>query len=91
MDNMKKYYRDAQEKIRNGERNYPCNEELKIPEAASLGWLCHNFPFIEEPKDDYDKIMSCIFMYSYNAIRKLEELTIENIQLKTEINRLKEI
>lgn len=81
----KKYYKDAMIKMRSGEKNYPCNDDIDIPEASSLGWLCKNFPFIEEPKDDGDKICSCIFMYCYDAIRKLEELTMENENLKNKL------
>lgn len=89
-DKNKEYYIKAYNKTKNGFKNYPCNNEMNIPETSSLGWLCQNFPFIEEPEDESDKISSCIFMYCYDAIRKIEELAIENEVLKNELKRIEE-
>lgn len=40
---------------------------------SSLKWLCFNFPKIEDPKDDSDKMCNAIHTYSQNAINVITE------------------
>lgn len=48
----------------------------------SLKWLIFNFPEIENPKDDADKISNCIHLYCQNAVDELnrQRAKIENLQ-----------
>ena len=48
----------------------------------SLKWLIFNFPEIENPKDEADKISNCIHLYCQNAVEELN-------RQKAEIERLK--
>ena len=49
----------------------------------SLKWLIFNFPEIENPKDEADKISNCIHLYCQNAVEELN-------RQKAEIERLQE-
>lgn len=43
----------------------------------SLKWLIFNFPEIENPKDDADKISNCIHLYCQNAVDELNRQKAE--------------
>ncbi len=46
-----------------------------IPEAKSLRWLANNFPFIEHPKDDIDRMNNLIYLYCKAGADKIDELS----------------
>lgn len=54
----------------------------EIPEVKSLRWLVFNFPFVEEPKDEADKITNAIHVYCSAAADKIEEIQKELNELK---------
>lgn len=56
----------------------------------SLKWLVFNFPKIENPKDDTDKMCNCINLYCQNAIDLInrQETKIERLEKE---NHLKEL
>ena len=51
----------------------------------SLKWLIFNFPEIENPKDDADRISNCIHLYCQNAVDELnrQNAEIERLQNHT--------
>ena len=51
-----------------------CKKQLK--------WLTFNFPYVEDPKDDTDRICNCIHLYCENAVAVIDELekVISNLQ-----------
>lgn len=56
----------------------------EIKEAKSLRWLAIQFPLVENPKDDIEKLQSCINLYCTAAAEKIEQLTEENERLRAE-------
>lgn len=54
----------------------------EIKEAKSLRWLAIQFPLVENPKDDIEKLQSCINLYCTAAAEKIEQLTEENEKLQ---------
>ena len=74
-------------------------EITKIPEAKSLRWLANQFPEIEKPEDDIDKISNCIHLYCTAGAERLEQMAetidyartinAENVRLTAENERLK--
>lgn len=44
-----------------------------IPEVKSLRWLANMFPKVEKPKDDTDKISTCIHLYCTAGANLLED------------------
>ncbi len=56
----------------------------------SLKWLVFNFPKIENPEDDADKICNCINLYCQNAIECINRQKAEIERLEKE-NHLKEL
>jgi hypothetical protein len=53
----------------------------EIKEAKSLRWLAIQFPLVENPKDDIEKLQSCINLYCTAAAEKIEQLTEDNDKL----------
>lgn len=49
-------------------------------EAKSLRWLADMFPYIENPKDDAEKMNNAIHIYATNGADKIEQLE-ENISM----------
>lgn len=49
----------------------------EIKEAKSLRWLANQFPLIENPKDDADKMVNCIHIYCTAAAERLEQMEKE--------------
>ena len=62
------------------------DEQIKreIPEAKSLRWLAINFPKIENPKDDIERMQNCIHTYCVNGADLIN-------RQEAEIERLKRI
>lgn len=60
----------------------------QIPEVKSLRWLMFNFPIVEKPKDDADRIQSCIHHYCANAVELIKHYWIENNRLMERNNEL---
>jgi FtsZ-binding cell division protein ZapB len=54
----------------------------------SLKWLIFNFPEIENPKDDADKISNCIHLYCQNAVDELSRQKAKIERLKARNNEL---
>ena len=48
--------------------------EKEIKEVKSLRWLANMFPFIENPKDEEDKMMNTINVYCTAGADKIKEL-----------------
>ena len=50
--------------------------------AKSLRWLAFNFPDIESPADESDRMCKCIHAYSEKGAEAIEEIIriIENVQ-----------
>lgn len=46
----------------------------EIPEVKSLRWLSNMFPFVENPKDETDKMSNAIHIYCSAGADKIEEL-----------------
>ena len=62
--------------------------DKEIKEAKSLRWLAVQFPKVENPKDDIDKMQNCINLYCTNAAdlidhqqAEIERLQGENLML----------
>ncbi len=64
-------------------------EKIEVKEAKSLRWLAFNFPYIENPEDEADKICNAIHLYTTAGAEKLEEQARTIEQLKAEIENLK--
>ncbi len=60
----------------------------EIPEVKALKWLTVQFPKIEDPKDDTDKMVNCINVYCNNAIDKINSQQGEIERLKNENRHL---
>ena len=64
-------------------------EQIKreIPEAKSLRWLAINFPKIENPKNDVDRMQNCIHNYCSNAANLIDrqEAEIERLKKRNEM------
>lgn len=54
----------------------------EIKEAKSLRWLAFQFPKVENPKDDIERMQNCINLYCTAAAEKIEQLTEENERLR---------
>lgn len=54
----------------------------EIKEAKSLRWLAVQFPKVENPKDDIDKMQNCINIYCTNAADFIynQQAEIERLQ-----------
>lgn len=63
---------------------------MEIPEAKSLRWLAIQFPLVEKPKDDIEKIQSLIHLYCTAGANRLESIDAENIKLKAELEKVKQ-
>lgn len=57
--------------------------DKEIKEAKSLRWLANQFPKVENPKDNGDRLCNCINLYCANAAELIE-------QQAAKIERLKE-
>ena len=53
----------------------------------SLKWLVVNFPKIENPEDDADKMCNCINLYCQNAIDLINRQKAEIERLKEKVNK----
>ena len=60
-------------------------DKKEIPEAKSLRWLANQFPFIENPKDDIDRMANAINAYCTAGANKIEELA-DTVDLLMENN-----
>lgn len=60
----------------------------EIPEVKSLRWLAINFPAIENPQDDSDKISTCINLYCTAAANLLEDYRNKIEHLTEEYHKL---
>lgn len=58
----------------------------EIQEVKSLRWLANQFTFIENAKDDIDKMSNAIHVYCEAGANKIEELNkmIKELQLENE-------
>lgn len=45
----------------------------EVPEAKSLRWLANQFPLIDNPESDVDKMNNAIHAYAIAGADKLEE------------------
>lgn len=61
-------------------------EEIK--EAKSLRWLANQFPLVEHPQDDADRMANCIHLYCTAAAEKIEQQNNVNA-LQKEIESVK--
>lgn len=52
----------------------PKNKSKEIPEVKSLRWLANEFPFVENPIEDADKLCNVIHLYCTAGANKIEEL-----------------
>ncbi len=59
--------------------------DKEIKEAKSLRWLAIQFPRVENPKDNGDRLCNCINLYCTNAAELIERLYAENERLKNHI------
>lgn len=59
----------------------------EVPEAKSLRWLANTFPFTEDPKDDTDKVSNAIHIYCEAGAIKIDELTKEVSDLKSQLEK----
>jgi polyhydroxyalkanoate synthesis regulator phasin len=64
------------------------NNKKEIGEAKALRWLANMFPFIDEPKDNDDKINNIINLYCTAGADKIEELNEKVIKLEEKVNSL---
>lgn len=55
--------------------------DKEIKEAKSLRWLANQFPKVENPKDNSDRLCNCINLYCTNAAELIERLQAENERL----------
>ncbi len=62
----------------------PNQEEIK--EVKSLRWLALNFPRIEKPQNEGDKLCSCINRYCNSAADLIERLAAENEKFKEQLD-----
>ena len=49
----------------------------EVKEAKSLRWLANQFPFIESPRDEVDKMTNIIHVYCSAGANKIDELVNE--------------
>lgn len=59
----------------------------EIAEAKSLRWLANNFQYIENPKDELDKMNNAIHIYCTAGADKFDSLNDELTELKELLNR----
>lgn len=72
---------------------------MEIPEAKSLRWLAIQFPLVDKPKDDIERIQSLIHLYCTAGANRLEAMAealdlaktidTENIKLKVALEVVK--
>ena len=61
--------------------------DKEIPEVKRLRWLAIQFPIVKKPKDDVDRMQSCIYLYCTAAADLIERQKKEIDQLKAEVER----
>lgn len=68
----------------------------EVPAAKSLRWLAMQFPKVENPQDDADRLQNCINLYCTNAAyliecqnAEIERLKAENDKLRLEMSYMK--
>lgn len=64
--------------------------DKEIKEAKSLRWLANQFPKVENPKDNGDRLCNCINLYCTNAAELIERQAAENINLQKENKALRD-
>ena len=52
--------------------------DKEIKEAKSLRWLANQFPKVENPKNNGDRLCNCINLYCTNGAELIEKLYEEN-------------
>lgn len=57
--------------------------DKEIKEAKSLRWLANQFPKVENPKDNGDRLCNCINLYCTNAAELIERQAAEIKRLST--------
>lgn len=72
----------------------------EIAEAKSLRWLANMWPLVEDPKDEADKMSTCIHLYCNAAADRMDQmaetieyarmLNAENERLNAELKKFKE-
>lgn len=72
---------------------------MEIPEAKSLRWLAVQFPLVEKPQNDIDKMQSLIHIYCTAGANRLESMAeaidfaktidAENVKLKAALEKAK--
>ena len=56
-----------------------------IPEAKSLRWLAMQFPYVENPKDDIDRLSNAIHIYASRGSDCIDRLHSEVISLRSQL------
>lgn len=54
----------------------------EVPEAKSLRWIANNFPWIDDPKDDIERMNNAIHLYTSRGADLIDKLSSE---LKREV------
>ena len=62
----------------------------EIKEAKSLRWLANQFPKVENPKDNGDRLCNCINLYCTNAAELIEQQAVEIKRLKEKNENLRD-
>ena len=66
--------------------------QKEIPEVKSLRWLANMFPYIEQPKDETDKMSNAIHTYCTAGAEKIEEMARERQDVqKYSVEYIKEV
>jgi aminopeptidase N len=60
-----------------------------IPEVKSLLWLAQQFPAVEKPQNDIDRMQNCIHRYCINAVNLInrQKAEIDSLRESAEIAR----
>lgn len=71
----------------------------EIHEAKSLRWLANMWPLVEDPKDEADKMSTCIHLYCTAAADRMDQMAetidyartinAENVRLKAELEKIR--
>lgn len=59
--------------------------DKEIKEAKSLRWLANQFPKVENPKDNGDRLCNCINLYCTNAAELIERQAAEIKNLTNDV------
>lgn len=58
---------------------------IDVPEAKSLRWLAMQFPYIENPKDDCDRLSNAIHLYASRGSECIYRLYSEVVSLRSQL------